>query len=131
MTMHKLGFFSPAYDTGRAGTHGIVGGVGYLSPSYTTLLPASAPRGRDPALRVHPMSGGLRGRSAGGRQQVAPASGRGASSSSPRKLTGSRVLTEQDLEFLRENEKKNQEAFEAWKRARDSEIAQKENASKR
>ena len=130
MTMAKLGFFSPAYENGRSGTHGIVGGVGYLSPSYTTLLPATAPRGRDPALRVHPVA--MRGASASSGRRQAAATSRGSSSSaSPRKLTGSRVLTEQDLGYLEENEKKNKEAFEAWRRARDSEIAQQKSAAKR
>lgn len=130
-TMAKLGFVSPAYETGRQGTHGIVGGVGYLSPSYTTLLPATAPRGRDPALRVYPAPGAMWGPSSSGRQPSASTNGRGGTSSSPQKLVGSRVLTDEDRAYLAENEKKNQEAYEAWRRARDSEIAQQKSDAKR
>ena len=122
-TFAKLGFVSPAYESGRPGSKGIIGGVGYLSPTYTTLLPATGPRARDPELMAayHHVRGPMR-------QGAATASSGRASSSAPSTRRGGSALTQEDLDYLKENEARNQAAFEAWSRARNSEDSMKKSA---
>lgn len=121
-TMDKLGLVSPAYTSGRSGSKGIIGGVGYLSPTYTTLLPATGSRNHDSvAAHTH-----ARSTSVGG--PMRSTGNRGGSSSSTSRKGG---ITHEDLEYLKENEKRNQEAWEAWSRARDSDNRQQKNAALR
>ena len=121
-TFEKLGFFSPAYTTGRSGTHGVIGSAGYLSASYTMLLPATGPRSRDAGLgHTHARSSSV---SSHGRSTGSKADG----GSTPRQKIG---LSQEDLEYLQENEKRNKEAWEAWSQARDSETKEKRTAASR
>ena len=118
-TFEKLGFYSPAYTSGRSGTHGIIGSAGYLSASYSTLLPATGPRSRD-AVPLYRSS-------SVGHMRTSKAVGRGGSST-PRHRP---ALSEEDLEYLRENEKRGKEAWEAWRKERDNEMKQRASAALR
>ena len=152
-TLAKLGFVSPAYETGRPGAHGIIGGVGYLSASFSTLLPSTGPRARDHELLVHRQnhrqrSGRMQGGATGSErpptltttmpsQRAASAPSTSSPTASAAGMTlatgtgtagggrrgGGGRLSQVDLEYLRENERRNQDAWEVWRRRRDAEAA--------
>ncbi len=90
-TNMKLGFYSE-YKPGEAANGRTLGSYGYTSPTYTELRPA-VPAARSP-----------------GKLSSGTATGPG-----PKALRGGRsLLTERDVDLLRERDADNQQVFEVW-----------------